>query len=136
MFLLEKNFRGVWMTPHKFDAPSIQNVALKPTPSPQKHFCFKMLHFDVHLCVLQWLPESARYDMARGQVDRAYATLQRIAADNGKSMPLGRLVDSTGTSDSASTPVSTFSILFPLPLQGLSLLSETNEESREQGHVR
>ena len=46
----------------------------------------------------QWLPESARYDMARGQVDKAYATLERIARDNGKPMPLGRLVDQTHTS--------------------------------------
>ena len=52
----------------------------------------------VEVCYFQWLPESARYDMARGQVDKAYATLERIARDNGKPMPLGRLVDQTHTS--------------------------------------
>jgi len=41
-----------------------------------------------------WLPESARFDVARGRMDLALATLQRIAEDNGKPMPLGKLVDS------------------------------------------
>ena len=42
----------------------------------------------------QWLPESARYDVARGHMDAAMETLQRIAKDNGKPMPLGKLIDS------------------------------------------
>ncbi|XP_013392843.1 synaptic vesicle 2-related protein isoform X2 [Lingula anatina] len=41
-----------------------------------------------------WLPESARFDMARGRSDKALATLQRIAKDNNKPMPLGKLVHS------------------------------------------
>ena len=44
---------------------------------------------------MQWLPESARYDVARGQPDKAYATLKRIADENGKPMPLGRLIDAS-----------------------------------------
>ena len=46
---------------------------------------------------MQWLPESARFDMARGQTDRAFETLKRIAADNKKPMPLGRLVMDTSS---------------------------------------
>ncbi|XP_064618538.1 synaptic vesicle 2-related protein-like isoform X1 [Lineus longissimus] len=42
-----------------------------------------------------WLPESARYDMTRGNTEKAYATLQRIAKENNKPMPTGRLVHST-----------------------------------------
>ncbi|KAJ8312585.1 hypothetical protein KUTeg_009958 [Tegillarca granosa] len=40
-----------------------------------------------------WLPESARYDITRGQVEKALATIERIAKENGKPMPLGRLVE-------------------------------------------
>lgn len=46
-----------------------------------------------------WLPESPRFDIARGQTDRALETLQRIAADNNKAMPLGRLLDIHHESD-------------------------------------
>lgn len=41
----------------------------------------------------QWLPESARYDITRGNVEKAVATLQRIAEENGKPMLPGRLVE-------------------------------------------
>ncbi|KAK3084065.1 hypothetical protein FSP39_007577 [Pinctada imbricata] len=47
-----------------------------------------------------WLPESARYDITRGQTDKAMATLQRIAKDNGKPMPLGKLVESSSAATS------------------------------------
>jgi hypothetical protein len=46
--------------------------------------------------VLQWLPESPRFDIARGMPDRAMATLERIARDNGKPVPLGKLVEVCG----------------------------------------
>uniref|UniRef100_UPI00358F2235 synaptic vesicle 2-related protein n=2 Tax=Myxine glutinosa TaxID=7769 RepID=UPI00358F2235 len=38
-----------------------------------------------------WLPESARFDVLNGKVDKAQATLRRIAADNDVPMPLGTL---------------------------------------------
>lgn len=41
---------------------------------------------------LQWLPESARYHVTSGQVDKALMTLEQIAKDNGRPMLLGRLV--------------------------------------------
>ena len=41
---------------------------------------------------VQWLPESARYDLTRGCYGKAVKTLEMIAAENGRPMPLGRLV--------------------------------------------
>ncbi|KAM4634747.1 synaptic vesicle 2-related protein-like [Polymixia lowei] len=38
-----------------------------------------------------WLPESARFDVLIGKRENALATLNRIAAQNGKSMPKGTL---------------------------------------------
>ncbi|KPJ11124.1 Synaptic vesicle 2-related protein [Papilio machaon] len=48
--------------------------------------------------ICPWLPESARYHVASGQPDKALATLEKIAQDNGRPMLLGRLVcdDSVG----------------------------------------
>lgn len=44
-------------------------------------------------CVwLQWLPESARYDVLTGNQEKALATLKRIATENGAPMPLGKLI--------------------------------------------
>ncbi|CAH1801775.1 unnamed protein product [Owenia fusiformis] len=40
-----------------------------------------------------WLPESARFDVARGNPESALKTLERIAKENGKPMPLGKLVE-------------------------------------------
>lgn len=38
------------------------------------------------------MPESARFQVASGQSDKALETLKRVAAENGKPMLLGRLV--------------------------------------------
>ncbi|CAH1646641.1 unnamed protein product [Spodoptera littoralis] len=48
--------------------------------------------------ICPWLPESARYHVASGEPDKALATLEQIAQDNGRPMLLGRLVcdDSVG----------------------------------------
>ncbi|XP_076043243.1 synaptic vesicle 2-related protein [Oratosquilla oratoria] len=42
--------------------------------------------------VCNWLPESARFDAASGESDKALATLHKIAEENGKPMLLGRLI--------------------------------------------
>lgn len=42
--------------------------------------------------LLQWLPESARYDVLTGNQEKAIATLKRIATENGAPMPLGKLI--------------------------------------------
>ena len=75
--------------------------------------------------MFQWLPESVRYDMARGQVDKAYTTLERIARDNGKPMPLGRLVDQTHTS---YTPVRPDPRCFPFT-SVVANITEINKSS-------
>lgn len=41
---------------------------------------------------LQWLPESTIFDMTTGKTDRAVSTLERVARENKKSLPIGRLV--------------------------------------------
>ncbi|XP_070571836.1 synaptic vesicle 2-related protein-like [Ptychodera flava] len=40
----------------------------------------------------KWMPESARYHVICGQQEKAFQTLKRIALDNNKPMPLGKLV--------------------------------------------
>ena len=64
------------------------------TVQPEKN----VLIIDFTVCmfeyfVYQWLPESARYDITRGHTEKALATLERIARENGKPMPLGKLVE-------------------------------------------
>lgn len=55
--------------------------------------CIPVLIFSLSCA---WLPESARFDVTRGQMDKAYETLKKIADDNKKPMPLGRLVMESG----------------------------------------
>uniref|UniRef100_A0A8C9YNA6 SV2 related protein b n=1 Tax=Sander lucioperca TaxID=283035 RepID=A0A8C9YNA6_SANLU len=42
-------------------------------------------------CVTQWLPESIHFNMLVGKTEKAMATLTRIAKENGKAMPQGKL---------------------------------------------
>lgn len=51
---------------------------------------FCLLQF-INITLLQWLPESARYDVTRGNIEKAQATIERIAKENGKPMLLGKL---------------------------------------------
>lgn len=40
-----------------------------------------------------WLPESARFLMTSGKQELAYKTLQRVARQNGRTMPAGKLIE-------------------------------------------
>ncbi|XP_061590175.1 synaptic vesicle 2-related protein-like [Cololabis saira] len=47
----------------------------------------------IFVCFCFWLPESPRFDVLIGRREKAILTLTRIANDNGKPMPPGKLVD-------------------------------------------
>ncbi|CAJ1070556.1 synaptic vesicle 2-related protein [Xyrichtys novacula] len=51
------------------------------------------------LCLSFWLPESPRFDVLTGKQQKAVATLKRIAKDNGKAMPKGKLTGSFKQAD-------------------------------------
>ncbi|KAL3041750.1 hypothetical protein OYC64_019848 [Pagothenia borchgrevinki] len=53
---------------------------------------FSSLPMAVFLCFCYWLPESARFHLLTGKTGKAMETLARIAKDNGKPMPKGKLV--------------------------------------------
>ncbi|XP_066597777.1 synaptic vesicle 2-related protein isoform X2 [Prorops nasuta] len=42
--------------------------------------------------ITPWLPESAVFNLTTGKMDKAVCTLERIAQENKKSLPMGRLV--------------------------------------------
>ncbi|XP_068191151.1 synaptic vesicle 2-related protein-like [Antennarius striatus] len=46
----------------------------------------------IFMCFTFWLPESPRYDLLTGNTEKAMATLQRIARENGKTMPQGKVI--------------------------------------------
>ncbi|KAM3599389.1 uncharacterized protein V6R79_004804 [Siganus canaliculatus] len=46
----------------------------------------------IFVCLCFWLPESPRFDMLAGNPEKAVATLRRVAKENGKDMPPGKIV--------------------------------------------
>jgi len=52
---------------------------------------FSALPLLVFVMFCSWLPESARFNLARGQPDLAYETLKTISQDNKKPLPEGKL---------------------------------------------
>ena len=68
-------------------------LAVMPTLGWKYLLGFSALPLLVFTFCCFWLPESARYDITRGHTEKALATLERIAKDNGKPMPLGKLVE-------------------------------------------
>ncbi|XP_063744912.1 synaptic vesicle 2-related protein-like isoform X3 [Eleginops maclovinus] len=53
---------------------------------------FSSVPLAIFLCFCYWLPESARFHLLTGKTEKAMATLARIAKDNDKPMPKGKLV--------------------------------------------
>ncbi|XP_056289283.1 synaptic vesicle 2-related protein isoform X2 [Pseudoliparis swirei] len=53
---------------------------------------FSTIPIAIAICFLSWLPESARFHVLTGKTDKAMATLARIAKENGKAMPQGKLI--------------------------------------------
>ncbi|XP_068609302.1 synaptic vesicle 2-related protein-like [Brachionichthys hirsutus] len=49
----------------------------------------------IFICFCFWLPESPRFDLLTGNAEKAMATLQRVAKDNGKAMPPGKVTAHT-----------------------------------------
>ncbi|KAM8742834.1 synaptic vesicle 2-related protein [Acanthopagrus schlegelii] len=45
----------------------------------------------IFLCFCFWLPESPRFDRLMGKTEKAMATLTRIAKENGKELPKGKM---------------------------------------------
>ncbi|XP_038590431.1 synaptic vesicle 2-related protein-like isoform X1 [Micropterus salmoides] len=46
----------------------------------------------VFVCFCLWLPESPHFDMLTGRTEKAMALLTRIAKENGKAMPQGKMI--------------------------------------------
>ncbi|KAG7305893.1 hypothetical protein JYU34_008444, partial [Plutella xylostella] len=71
-------------------------IRLEPRPSYVIGVHWLLALFTIPLLIFAlicpWLPESARFHVASGQPDKALATLEQIARDNGRPMLLGRLV--------------------------------------------
>ncbi|KAK2819139.1 hypothetical protein Q5P01_024700 [Channa striata] len=53
---------------------------------------FSTIPMAIFVCFCFWLPESPRFDVLTGDLEKAVATLTRIAKENGKAMPKGRLI--------------------------------------------
>lgn len=69
-------------------------LALVVMPSLGVHWLLALSTIPLLLfaMICPWLPESARFHVASGQPDKALATLEQVAKDNGRPMLLGRLV--------------------------------------------
>ncbi|XP_015596532.1 synaptic vesicle 2-related protein [Cephus cinctus] len=67
-------------------------LAVMPTLGWRWLLAFSTVPLFLFALITPWLPESAMFDMAAGRTDRAFTTLERVARENGKPMPLGRLV--------------------------------------------
>ncbi|XP_038588978.1 synaptic vesicle 2-related protein [Micropterus salmoides] len=51
-----------------------------------------VLPMAVFVCFCLWLPESPHFDMRAGRTEKAMALLTRIAKENGKAMPQGKMI--------------------------------------------
>ncbi|XP_068191236.1 synaptic vesicle 2-related protein-like isoform X2 [Antennarius striatus] len=53
---------------------------------------FSIIPLAIFICFCKWLPESPRFDLLTGNTEKAMATLQLIAKENGKTMPEGKVI--------------------------------------------
>ncbi|TNN73753.1 Synaptic vesicle 2-related protein [Liparis tanakae] len=67
-------------------------LATMPTLGWRWLLGFSTIPIAIAICFISWLPESARFHVLTGKTDKAMATLARIAKENGKAMPQGKLV--------------------------------------------
>uniref|UniRef100_A0A4W6CQW9 SV2 related protein b n=1 Tax=Lates calcarifer TaxID=8187 RepID=A0A4W6CQW9_LATCA len=58
----------------------------------------------IFVCFCFWLPESPRFDLLTGRREKAMATLARIAKDNGKVLPQGKISNDRGQIKDLFTP--------------------------------
>ncbi|KAJ8313044.1 hypothetical protein KUTeg_010417 [Tegillarca granosa] len=66
-------------------APQSVTLYAEFLPSASRATCVVLVEIFWALgACFEWLPESARYDITRGQVEKALATIERIAKENGK----------------------------------------------------
>ncbi|XP_030598810.1 synaptic vesicle 2-related protein [Archocentrus centrarchus] len=53
---------------------------------------FSTIPLAIFVCFCFWLPESPRFDVLTGRREKARATLTRIAKENGKTLPQGKMI--------------------------------------------
>uniref|UniRef100_A0A3Q0SD96 SV2 related protein b n=1 Tax=Amphilophus citrinellus TaxID=61819 RepID=A0A3Q0SD96_AMPCI len=57
---------------------------------------FSTIPLAIFVCFCFWLPESPRFDVLTGRREKARATLKRIAKENGKTLPQGKMIIERG----------------------------------------
>lgn len=67
-------------------------LIVMPTLGWRWLLAFSALPLFFFSCACKWLPESARYNVLCGNLDKAYDTLKRVADDNKTDLPVGKLV--------------------------------------------
>ncbi|XP_040914086.1 synaptic vesicle 2-related protein-like [Toxotes jaculatrix] len=65
---------------------------IMPTLGWRWMLALSTLPMAIFVCFCFWLPESPRFDMLMGKREKAMRTLMRVAKENGKAMPQGKLI--------------------------------------------
>ncbi|XP_059214395.1 synaptic vesicle 2-related protein [Centropristis striata] len=80
---------GFWAIGSVFEV--LLALVVMPTLGWRWLLGFSTIPMAIFVCFCFWLPESVRYHVLTGQMEKAMATLRRIAKENGKAMPEGRI---------------------------------------------